>query len=113
MLAGTPCGAQAQAGGGAFEQDFAAKADEARRAAAGLGADPAGFLDQALLLDQAAEILLMQPHAGQRLDRALQLQQRKRRRHQLEYDRAIFDLAAQPADRGREDAAVVRRHRHA
>ena len=39
------------------------------------GAD-AGLLDQALLLDQAAEILLVEAHARRRLSRAPQLQQR-------------------------------------
>ena len=77
LAPGAPGGAQAQARSRAFQQDFAAKADEAGWAAAGLGADPAGFLDKALLLDEAAEILLVQPHSGQGFDRALQLQQRK------------------------------------
>ncbi len=70
----------------------------------------AGLLDQPLLLDEPAEILLVQPHAGQRLDRALQLQQGESGRHQLEDDRPVFDLAAQPADRGREDPAMVGCH---
>src|SRR5439155_26123490 len=49
---------------------------------------------------------------GQRLDGALQLEQRKCWRHQFEDDRTVLDLAAQPADRGREDAAMVKGHRH-
>src|SRR5690349_9618717 len=91
-------GAQAQAGGGSFEQYLAAEADEAGRAAAGAGADLAGLLDQPLLLDETAEILLVQPRPGQCLDRALQLQERKGGRHQLEHHWTVFDLAAQPAD---------------
>ena len=69
----------------------------------------AGFLDQVLLLDQAAEILLVQPATGQRLDAALQLQQGEGRRHQFEHDRPIFDLGAQPRDAGGEDAAMIGR----
>src|SRR3954469_19752112 len=52
-------GAQAQAGGGAVEQYLAAEADGPRRSAASAGADLAGLLDQTLLLDEAAEILLV------------------------------------------------------
>ena len=77
-LCHTTPGAQPQPGCRPFEHDLAAEAHEPRRPAAGLRADAAGLLDQALLLDQAAEVLLVQPHAGQRLDRALQLQQRER-----------------------------------
>src|SRR5690348_16462873 len=71
----TPAGTQAQTRRGAFEQHFAAKAHEPGGAAAGCAADPAGFFDEALLLDQAAKILLVQPHPRQCLDRALQLKQ--------------------------------------
>src|SRR4030081_3245953 len=88
------------------------KTSRRRRAKrAGRGADLAGFLDEPLLLDETAKILLVQPDPGQRLDRALQLQKRKGGRHQFEPDRPVFDLAAQPAERGGEDAAVVERHR--
>src|SRR6267154_41499 len=108
-----PPGAQAQTGSRALEQHLAAKADEARRPAAGRRADLPGFLDEALLLDEAAEILLVQPDTGERLDGALQLQQREGRRHQLEHDRPVFDLAAQAAERGRQDPAMIERHRDA
>ena len=36
---------------------------------------------------------------------------REGRRHQLEHQRAVFDLAAQPGDAGGQDAAMVVRHR--
>ena len=62
-------------------------------------------------LDQPAEILLVQMAAGDRLDRALQFGERELARHQLEHDRAVFELGAQPRDRGGEDAAVVEAHR--
>src|SRR5439155_17959853 len=79
----TARGPEPQPGCRTFEQDLAPEAHEPRRPAAGLGADAAGFLDQALVLDKPPEILFVQPHAGQRLDRALQLQQREGRGHQL------------------------------
>src|SRR6516162_8683786 len=69
----TTSGAQPQSRCEAFEQDFAPKADEPGWPAAGLDTDPAGFFDQALMLDETPEILLVQPHARQGLDRALQL----------------------------------------
>src|SRR5947207_1980283 len=47
---------------------------------------------------------------GNRLDGALQLGQRELARHQLEHDRAVFELGAQARDRGREDAPVVEAH---
>ena len=72
--------------GAGRSQDFAAEANEAGGVAAGLGGGPTGFLDEALLLDETTEILLVQPHARQRLNRAPQLQQRKRRWHQFEGD---------------------------
>src|SRR5579859_697991 len=98
-------------GDGAFGQDLAAEAHELGRAAAGADLDLAGLLDQALRLDQAAEILLVQAAASERLDRALQVQQGEGGRQQLEHDRAIFDLGAQARDAGGEDAAMVMGHR--
>jgi hypothetical protein len=53
---------QPEPGCGTFKKDFAAKADHARRPPAGLDADPAGFFDKPLLLDEPPEILLVQPH---------------------------------------------------
>ncbi len=55
--------------------DLAAEAHQFGRPAAGLRRHAARLLHQALLLDEPAEILLVQPPPGQRLDRALQLQQ--------------------------------------
>src|SRR5206468_1982 len=92
---------------------LAAEAHEPRRPAAGRGADLAGFLDETLLLDEPAEILLVQPDTGECLDGSLQLQEREGWRHELEYDRPVFDLAAQAAERRRQDAAVVERHHDA
>src|SRR5436190_11431620 len=109
----SPAGAEAQAGRGALEQHLAAEAHEPRRPAAGRGADLAGFLDQTQLLDEPTEILLVQPDTGERLDGALQLQEREGWRHQFEHDRPVLDLAAQAAERRRQDAAMVERHRDA
>ena len=53
----------------------------------------------------------MQVPAGDRLDGALQFGEREFGRHQLEHHRAVFQLGAQPRDRGGEDAAVVEAHR--
>jgi len=53
----------------------------------------------------------VQAPAGDRFDGALQFGQREFTRHQFEHHRAIFELGAQPRDRGREDAAVVEPHR--
>ena len=64
-------------------------------------------------LDQAAEVLLVQAASGDRLDGALQFGEREFARHQLEHHRAVFQLGAQPRDRGREDAAVIEPHRFA
>src|SRR6188508_1382216 len=67
------CGAQsgqADAGGGALAQRFAAEAEELGGAAAGARVDLAGALDEAGSLDQAPEVLLVQRHAGERLDTA-------------------------------------------
>ena len=74
------------------------------------GCDLASFLNELLLLDQAAEILLVQQPPGKRLDAALQLQQREGLRHQFEDHGMVFDLGAQPGDAGRENAAVIDDH---
>ena len=73
----------------------------------------AGLLDELLLLDEAAEIGLVQRKPGDRLDAALQLQEREDGRHQLEHDGIVFDLRPHPRDAGREDAAMVADHRQA
>ena len=61
-------------GDGALEQHLAPEPEQLGRPAAGRVGNLAGFLDQALLVDQPAEILLVQPLPGERLDGALQLQ---------------------------------------
>src|SRR5471030_1318996 len=98
---------------GAFDKDLAPEAHEARRAPTSRGGDVAGLLDEAPLLDETTKILLMQPDPRQRLDRALKLRQGEGRRHQFKHHRAVLDLATQPADCGREDTAMVDRHRRA
>src|SRR5262249_21040960 len=62
-------------------------------------------------LNQAAEVLLVQVAPRDRLHGALQLGQGELARHQLEYDRTVFELGAQPRDGGGEDAAVIEAHR--
>src|SRR6516165_10546839 len=63
----TASGAQPESRRRSFEQDLSPEAHEARRPAAGLGADPAGLFYQTLLLDETPEILLVQPYPRQRL----------------------------------------------
>src|SRR5215831_441383 len=66
---------------------------------------------RALLHDLAAEVLLVQVAPRDSLHGALQLGEGELARHQLEYDRTVFELGAQPRDRGGEDAAVIEAHR--
>src|SRR5262249_22421502 len=49
--------------------------------------------------------------SGERLDGALERQQCKPLRHQLENDRTVFDLSPQPRDAGGQNAAMVMHHR--
>ncbi len=79
-------------GDGAFRKDGTAEAEEFCRTSAGVLAGFASFLDEFLLLDQAAEIRLVHLPSRQRLNTALQLQQRECVRHQFKYDRMVFDL---------------------
>src|SRR5262245_9717635 len=103
--------ADAQPGRGPLLQDLAAETEESGRAAAGCGRGSSSRLDQGTGLDQAAEILLVQMAAGDCLDGGLQLGEGELARHQLEDHRPVFELRAQPRDRGRENAAVVESHR--
>jgi len=61
--------------------------------------------------DEAAKILLVKPDPGDCFDGSLQLEEGKRRRHQLEDDRAVFHLSAQTCDRRGQYAAMVEHHR--
>ena len=103
--------ADAQPGRGPLLQDLAAETEESGRAAAGCGRGISSRLDQGTGLDQAAEILLVQMAAGDCLDGGLQLGEGELARHQLEDHRPVFELRAQPRDRGRKNAAVVESHR--
>ena len=67
--------------------------------------------DEAGAVERAAEVLLVQRLAKDRFHHLLQVEQREALGHQLEHDGAVFDLAAQAADGGGEDAAVVGDHR--
>ena len=72
--------AEAEAGRRALPEDLAAEAEERRRPPARLRGGLPGRLDQGGALDQAAEVLLVQMAAGDRLHRALQLGQGEGRR---------------------------------
>src|SRR5438477_5752306 len=74
----------------ALLKHLAAEAEQRRGPAALLLHGVAGRLDQGAAFDQAAEVLLMQVAARDRLDGPLQLGQSEFRRHQLEDDRAVF-----------------------
>src|SRR5499426_483766 len=103
--------AQAQPRRGALLHDLAAEAEQRRRPPPGRGRGFAGRLDQGRGFNQAAEILLVQVAPRDRLHGALQLGEGEFARHQLEYDGTVFELGAQPRDRGGEDAAVIEAHR--
>ena len=90
-----------------FRQHGMAETKQLGRAANGVGGDCASFLNELLLLDQAAKVLLVHQPAWKRLNAALQLQQGEFRRHQFEHHGAVFDLGAQPCDPGSENAAVI------
>ena len=51
-------------------------------------------LDKTRAVEQAAEVLLVQFEAGDRLHETLQVQQREPVRREFEHDRAILDLGA-------------------
>ena len=70
-------------------------------------------LDKLGALHEPAEILFVQMPAGDCLDRALQIGERELRRHQLEHDRAVFHLRAQPRDGCCKNSPVVEWHRFA
>lgn len=88
-----------------------AEAEQLGRPSDGVGGHCASLFNEFLLLDEPAEVLLVDQPACERFNTALQLQQGELGRHQLEYHRAVFDLGAQPRDPGCEDAAMIRRHR--
>src|SRR5712671_178796 len=103
--------ADAQAGRGTLLDHLAAETEDGGRPSAGRGPGLAGGLDQRAGLDQAAEILLVQMPAGDRLHGGLQVGQGELARHQLENHRTVFELGAQPRDGGRQDTAMVVPHR--
>jgi len=94
-------------------QQFAAEAEEFGGAAAGFGVHAAEALDEVGALDDAAEVLLVQGDAADRLHGALQRREGEGLGHQFEDHRAVLQLAAQAAEARGEDAAVVGDHRRA
>src|SRR5262245_19769856 len=103
--------AHTQPRGRALLHDLAAEAEQRRRPPPGRGRGLAGRLDQGRGFNQAAEVLLVQVAPRDRLHRALQFGEGELARHQLEYDGTVFELGAQPRDRGGEDAAMIEAHR--
>src|SRR5882762_10211949 len=101
----------AEARGGTLLDHLAAETEDGGRPSAGRGPCLAGRLDQRAGLDQAAENLLVQMTAGDRLHGGLQVGQGELARHQLENHRTVFELGAQPRDGGRQDTAMVVPHR--
>src|SRR5271166_4140005 len=95
---------------GALLSDSSAEAIGFGGATASVRNGLAGFLDKLLLLDQSAEIRLVNVKPSNRLDAPLQLQQRENRRHKLEHDRVVFDLGAEPRNSGRKNSAMVGDH---
>src|SRR5260221_2632230 len=101
---------QLSRGGSPLRHDRAGEAEELGGPAAGRRRHAAGLFDQPLLIDQPAEVLLVKTLSGERFDGTLELKQREGWRHQLEDDRAIFDLRPQPGKAGGEDAAMIQHH---
>src|SRR5258708_2585946 len=66
---------QLGSGSGALGDDGAAEAEELRGAAAGCRGNAPGLLDETLLVDEAAEILLVEAPPGERPDGSLELGQ--------------------------------------
>src|SRR5215217_8921567 len=99
--------AEPQTGCAAFRQYLAAETKQRRGSAAGCGGHVAGRFEERSGLDQPAEVLLVQAPSGDRFHSTLESGQRELSLHQLEYHRAIFQLSAQPRDRGRQDAPMI------
>src|SRR5262245_49793923 len=97
----------AQARGRALEHDLPAETVKPRRATAGLGRNIASRLDDAALLDQSSEILLVQQSSGNGLDGLLQVVKSEFGWKQFEHHGSVFQLAAQPSHGSGQDAAVV------
>src|SRR5688572_20338545 len=55
-----------------LEQNLAPETDQLGRAATGVGRDLSGLLDETLLIDQAAKILLVQTPPRKRFDSSLE-----------------------------------------
>src|SRR3990172_3074584 len=83
---------------GPLEQDVAAEPEQLGGAATRAESVFARRLDQPAAFHQAAEVLLVQMRAEDRLDGLLQLKQREHRRHQLEDHGPVFDAAPELAD---------------
>src|SRR5262249_17530649 len=96
-------GAHAQAGRRPLLEYFAPEAVERRRPSSGLCRHHAGRFDQRFRLDQAAEILLVQVTAGDRLHRVLQFGECEFGRQKFKDDRAILQFCTQPRDPSREN----------
>src|SRR4029077_6964552 len=105
--------AEAQPRRRALGEHLAAETELRGRPPAGGGRGLAGRLDQCGAFDEAAEVRLGQQPPRDRLDGVLQFGERELGRHQLEHHRTVFQLRAQPRDRGRQYAAVVEAHRFA
>src|SRR3546814_3949450 len=85
-------GAEPHPGRRPLERHLLSKAHELGRPAAGIHRHFAGFLDQPLLSDQAAEVLLMERDARQRLGRLLQFRKRESGRHEFRSEEHTSEL---------------------
>ncbi|CWP29555.1 Uncharacterised protein [Neisseria meningitidis] len=63
-----------------------------------------------MLLNLAAEVLLVQQSSADGFDTVLQLQQREFGRHQFKNHGAVFDFGAQAGQGGRQYATVIVAH---
>ena len=100
-------------GAGPLLQHLAAEAKQRGRPPAGLCRHHAGWFDQGAGFHQPAEILLVQMPPRDRFHGALQFSECEFGRQKFKHHRAVFQLGAQPRDRGGENAPVVEAHGYA
>ncbi len=106
----SPRNRQFGSGNRSLGKDLAAEPQQFRWTPAGIWRGFPGFLDEFLLFDQAAEILLVEEPSRQGLDAPLQLQKRKGFRHQFKHHRMIFNFSPEPRYASGEDPAVIENH---
>ncbi len=101
---------QSHAGTLALSQHVSAKTEELGGPAAGARSVLTGPFDEPSAVDDAAEILFVDRHAGQRLDHSLQFEKGEAFREQFEDEGTVADLPPDPPQGGGADSPVIHRH---